>query len=129
MGECHLENLAIIFYDICCVIILCCDSHQILNARPHTLESDAFPNQEEIGRLLGLTPAQCVKLELKSGDEDKLFQICKTDLQYKVQEKCEEWKMVDDPGMLLYCRKRDHLTCCFRALQILSPLYIPLSGP
>ena len=79
---------------------------------------NAFPLQEEIIRLSNLKPTQCMKIGLKNGEEEKTFQSCKRHLQYKLKKKCEDVK-VDEPGILLYCKERGYLTCCFRALQIL----------
>ena len=55
---------------------------------------------------------------MRNGNEEKAFLSCKTNLNYKVQNKCEDSK-VKDPGILLYCRDRAYVTCCFRNFQIL----------
>merc|ERR1719369_539878 len=70
-------------------------------------------NKDEIERLLDLTPTQCTRIMLNAGNEEKTFQSCKRHLQDKVKEKCEDVK-VDKPGILLYCKKRGYLSCCFR---------------
>ena len=84
-----------------------------------------FSHQEEIIRLSALTPTQCKMLAVKHGNEEKTFQSCKSHLQTKVREKCEDVK-IEDPGTLLYCKDRGHIECCFRVLQILWHFISPM---
>ena len=69
-------------------------------------------------RLLNQTASQCVMLPMIDEDEQKTFLDCKNGLAQKVLEKCEGIS-VEDAGRLLYCKRRDFMKCCFRALQIL----------
>ena len=68
-------------------------------------------NEDEILRLSNLDPSQCHRVYMKNDEEDA-FRKCKTQLAFKLQEKCE-YSKVDNPGQLLYCKVRGDVNCCY----------------
>ena len=95
--------------------IIVIEETQNFNCMQPNIKCDASSYQEEIKRLSELDPTQCSRLQIKDRNEEKTFQSCKIQLQSKLRKKCEDIK-VNDPGMLLYCKDRIYLTCCFRAV-------------
>ena len=67
-------------------------------------------NPEEVSKLLNMNPSQCSIIRGKS--DEQAFSLCKTHLNAKLEKKCE-YSAVENPGELLYCKKRGELTCCF----------------
>ena len=95
--------------------IIVIEETQNFNCMQPNIKCDASSYQEEIKRLSELEPTQCIQLQIKNGNEEKLFQSCKSHLEYKIRKKCEDIEM-NDPGMFFYRKDRGYFTCCFRAL-------------
>ena len=63
---------------------------------------------EEIAKLLKMNPSQCNIIRGES--DEQAFSLCKTHLTAILQKKCE-YSKVENPGELLYCKKRGAVTC------------------
>ena len=69
-------------------------------------------NEDEIMKLRKTDPHQCHKVFIKNGEE-KAFRNCKTHLAIKLQKQCD-FSKVANSGLLLYCKNRAAIVCCFR---------------
>ena len=56
-------------------------------------------------------PSQCEDVPIKNGEESA-FILCKTRLTIRLQKLCD-FSIVENWGDLMYCKKREFITCCF----------------
>merc|ERR1712142_943754 len=90
-------------------------------------DSKNCQNETETTRLGNLNPSQCKNIQIRNEDENVEFIRCKTELTYKIQEKCA-FSKIDNPGMLLYCKNRGAIRCCYRDETCASWLDINKKG-
>ena len=64
------------------------------------------------------TQSKCESVNILNSDEKTAFLKCKTRLAHRLQKKCS-FSQVENPGILLYCKIRGNIDCCFRNIQIL----------
>ena len=67
-------------------------------------------NPEEIARLLNIDPSQCTLVKAEHDKRD--FSQCKIHLASILQKRCD-YSLVENPGKLLFCKKRGLFDCCF----------------
>ena len=68
--------------------------------------------QTEVMKLSEKDANQCISTAITDTDEEA-FASCKQNLAGLVQKKCS-YSGLKDAGVLLYCKNRGEITCCFR---------------
>ena len=74
--------------------------------------SKTCAEQTEVMKLSEKNVDQCEEKLITHTDEEA-FMACKMNLAGRVQKKCS-FSGLKDPGLLLYCKNRGVITCCFR---------------